>query len=67
MRKSTADKSIRLTWDDGCPVNLYFTAHSKDKSHVSVQHGKLVGQKDVDRVKAFWADRLEALAAILVR
>jgi len=67
VRKSTADKSIRLIWDDGCPVNLYFTAKSKDKSHVSVQHGKLTGQKDVDRVKAYWNDRLGALAAMLVK
>ena len=58
---------IRLTWDDGCPVNLYFTAKGKDKSHVSVQHGKLERKTDVDRVKAFWGKRLGALAEMLVK
>ncbi len=67
VRKSTADKSIRLTWDDGCPVNLYFTAKDKNKSHVSVQHGKLARKTDVDRVKAFWGEHLGTLAEMLVK
>ena len=62
-----AVQSIRLTWDDGCPVNLYFTAKDKNKSHVSVQHGKLARKTDVDRVKAFWGEHLGTLAEMLVK
>jgi len=67
LRKSTVDKSIRLTWEDGCPVSLYFTSKGRGKSSVAVQHGKLARQGDVDRVKAYWGERLGALAAILVK
>lgn len=67
VSKSTADKSIRLTWDDGCPVNLYFIAKGKAKSQVSVQHGKLTRKTDVEAVKAFWGERLGVLAELLVK
>lgn len=65
VNKATTDKSIRTTWDDGNPVVFYFTAKTGHKSHVSVQHGKLAGRADVDRVKAYWHERLGALARIL--
>ncbi len=67
VRKSTVDRSIRLTWADGNPVNLYFTEKGKDKSSVSVQHGRLARQSDVDRVKTYWGERLGALAELLVK
>jgi hypothetical protein len=65
VSKATTDKSIRLKWDDGNSLVLYFTAKTPDKSHVSVQHAGLVGKQDVERVKAFWAERLAELSEIL--
>ena len=67
VRTSTADKSIRLTWEDSRPVNLYFTAKGKAKSQVAVQHGKLERKADIERVKAFWGQRLGVLAEMLVK
>jgi hypothetical protein len=32
---------------------------------VAVQHGKLPTKSDAERMKAFWAERLEALAAVV--
>lgn len=67
VTKATPDKSIRLKWEDGNPLAVHFVSKGKGKSQVSVQHGKLAGKKDVERVKAFWAKRLAALGEILVR
>jgi hypothetical protein len=61
VRTATADKSMRLTWEDGSPVDFYFTAKTPDKSQLAVQHRKLPSKAEADRLKAFWATRLEAL------
>jgi uncharacterized protein YndB with AHSA1/START domain len=66
VRTATRNKSARWTWPDGTLVQLYFTPRGKGKSQVAVQHGKLTGKEAVAERKAFWADRLGALAETLV-
>lgn len=66
VRTSTAPRSIRLTWPDGCPVELWFTAKGEAKSSVQIQHRKLASKEDVLRVKEDWAMRLEDLKSYLV-
>lgn len=61
VRTSVEDKSMRLDWDDDTQVNLFFTAKGPAKSTVSVQHGKLSKKADVEKAKAFWDERLNAL------
>jgi hypothetical protein len=61
VRTATADRSMRLDWDDGTQVNLFFTAKGAAKSAVAVQHAKLSAKADVERRKAFWSERLDAL------
>jgi hypothetical protein len=67
VRGATPQKRMRLRWGDNTPVEVAFAARGKGKSQVAVQHGKLSTKSDADRMKAFWADRLEALAAEVTR
>ncbi|HYH05876.1 MAG TPA: hypothetical protein VEK11_02345 [Thermoanaerobaculia bacterium] len=65
VRTSQQDKSLRMTWEDGTSVELWFTAKGDAKSSVAVQHVKLPDKESVARVKAYWTERLNALAALL--
>ena len=65
VRKSTPHRSIRLQWEDGLPVELWFTAKGDAKSSVQIQHRKLATKEDIARIKAEWMDRLTALTGFL--
>ena len=66
IRGATMDKSMRITWSDGkTSVDANFYAKGKDKSQVAVQHGKLADAKQAARMKAYWAEKLDRLQAIL--
>lgn len=66
VRTSQKDKSMRITWGDGTSVELWFTARDKAKSQVAVTHAKLADKASAERMKAYWAGRLAALAEVLV-
>jgi uncharacterized protein YndB with AHSA1/START domain len=66
IRKSTPDKSLRITWPDGTTsldVELY--PKGDGKTHVTIQHTKLADAAAVKREKAFWAEALGRLKAQL--
>lgn len=65
VRKATPEKSMRCTWEDGLPVDVYFTAKGEEKSRVSLQHRKLPSKDAADRVREEWSARLAALADLL--
>jgi hypothetical protein len=65
MRSTNANKAMRLAWDDDTPVQLGFYAKTADRSSVAVQHSKLPDKATSDRMKALWAERLDALAELL--
>jgi hypothetical protein len=65
VRKATADRSMRITWDDGSSVEVGFYAKGEAKSQVAVQLGKLASKQAADERKAFWGERLKALAELL--
>ncbi len=67
VRGATPPKRMRLRWNDNTSVEVAFAARGKAKSQVAVQHGRLPTKSDAERMKAFWAERLEALAAELTR
>ncbi len=67
VRTATPEKVMRLRWDDGTAVDVFFIARGKEKTQVAVQHRKLPTKSDAERMKAFWAERLEALAAVVAR
>jgi hypothetical protein len=67
VRGATPNKSIRLRWEDGSPIDVGFYARGEAKSQVAIDHRKLPTKADADRVRAFWSERLDALAAMMKR
>jgi uncharacterized protein YndB with AHSA1/START domain len=66
VRKATLNKSMRITWIDGrSSVEVYFWIKGEAKSQIVVQHCKLESPKDVARWKAYWAEALLKLQALL--
>jgi uncharacterized protein YndB with AHSA1/START domain len=65
VRKATAGKSMRITWEDGTSVEVGFFAKGDGKSVVQLTHGKLPSKADAEARKAYWAERLGALALLL--
>jgi hypothetical protein len=64
IRTATSDKSMRVTWEDGSSVQLWFNSKDANRSVVAVQHAKLASRADADRVRGFWTDRLETLGSL---
>lgn len=63
VRTANANKTMRTLFEDGTPVQFYFTAKG-EKSAVSVQHEKLADKETAERMKQWWGERLDALAAL---
>jgi len=67
VRKSTENKSLRITWADGTNVDVNLFAKGPAKSQVAVEHGKLAGVVQVRGAKEYWAAALARLQALLER
>ena len=65
VRTSVPNKSLRLTWEDGSSVEVYLVAKGRSKTLVAIQHTRLPNRDTANRMKAFWAEHLEALATHL--
>lgn len=65
VRGATPNKSMRLRWEDGSPIDAGFYAKGAAKSQVALDHRKLASKADADRIRAFWSERLDALAAMM--
>jgi uncharacterized protein YndB with AHSA1/START domain len=65
VRAATPSRSVRLRWDDGTRVEVTLVAKTGGKTTVQVQHRGLPNRAAVDRLKRYWAERLDALAALL--
>lgn len=65
VRRATDGKSMRITWPDQTSVEAYFLGKGEQKSQVAVQHGKLAGKKDVERMKKYWQAALDRLEKVL--
>jgi uncharacterized protein YndB with AHSA1/START domain len=61
VRTALVDRSIRVDWQDGTQVNVFFTAKGPEKSTMTVQHTKLTSRDAVNEAKAFWQERFDAL------
>jgi len=62
VRKSTKNKSMRVTWKDGkTSLSINFAAKEKGKSQVVVQHMKLPSATAASRMKTYWAKALDRL------
>jgi hypothetical protein len=65
VRTAIEEKSLRVTWEDGTSVELYFAAKGPEKSQVAIQHRKLGTKAQAEKAKSYWGDRLEELAKVL--
>ncbi|CAN5875592.1 hypothetical protein BH23GEM9_BH23GEM9_07920 [soil metagenome] len=65
VRTSKKPRSLRLDWNDGTIVALWFTSRGPAKSTVSVQHTKVPDAATAERLKAYWTVQLDALATLL--
>ena len=68
VRTSSKPKSARFDWGDGTTrVNVGFTAKGGGKSAVALEHSRLADEKEAERMKAYWRDRVVALKKLLER
>jgi uncharacterized protein YndB with AHSA1/START domain len=66
IREAIPDRSMRIAWIDGdTTVTVTFFANGRAKSQVQVIHEGLPDAATVERVKAYWAEHLERLRALL--
>lgn len=69
IKTSTVDKSMRVTWEDGTPVEIYFwakgTSGAAPKSQVQLQHRGHPTRARADEIRTFWTERLAALGEFL--
>ena len=65
IRKATPHKWVRITWEDGTAVDVTLLSKGPGKSAAQVTHRKLADKRDVARLKAWWGERLDALARVL--
>jgi hypothetical protein len=65
VSKATPGKTVRMRWEDGTPVEAYFTAKGAAKTQVAIAHRKLASKAVADERKAYWSERLEALSTLL--
>jgi uncharacterized protein YndB with AHSA1/START domain len=65
VKKATPNRSVRMRWDDGTPVEVWIVPKGTKKTTAQIQHRKLVDKDDADRRKHYWDGRLTALAKVL--
>ena len=66
VRKTTAHKSMRVTWHDGkSSLEISFLPQGDDKSQIVVQHSKLPDAKSSARMKTYWKRALDRLRSSL--
>jgi hypothetical protein len=65
-RTATKPKSARFDWGDGeTRVVVGFEAKGDAKSVVALEHARLPGAAEAERMKAFWRERVTALKEVL--
>jgi hypothetical protein len=65
-RTATKPKSARFDWGDGATrVIVSFARKGEAKSTVALEHARLGGAEDADRMKAYWREHLSVLKSEL--
>lgn len=65
VRKATPHKSIRILWGDDTLLSVNFWPKGSLKCQVVPQHAKLPSPEAAEKMKAYWAEKLEALRLFL--
>lgn len=64
VRVAHVDRSMRITWTDGTPLDVNFLSKGASKSSMHLQHREQPTKAAADRVRAFWTERLGALGEV---
>jgi hypothetical protein len=59
IRKGTPGKSMRITWPDKTRVDVNFYDKGNDRCQVSVQHTRLANATQAEKMKIYWAAKLD--------
>ena len=66
VRKSTPEKSMRITWPDPpSHLDVYFVPKGDTRSQLAISHRKLADAKAVASLKAFWSCALSRMKETL--
>lgn len=65
IRKATPHKSIRILWADRTNLSVNFWPKGPLKCQVVPQHAHLPTAEAAEKMKAYWAEKLEALRGYL--
>ena len=65
IRTAKKPKTMRIGLDDGTLVVVGFYPKGEQKSQVAIQHQKISSKAEAEKLKTFWGERFEALAALL--
>jgi len=65
VKKATPNRSVRMLWNDGTPVEVWIVPKGAKKTAAQVQHRKLASKEDADSRKKYWDERLAALADVV--
>ena len=66
VRTKTADRSMRVSWNDNkTSLEINFYPKAADKTQVVVQHSKLPDAKSSAKMKTYWGKALDRLRASL--
>lgn len=66
IKKSTLNKSMRMTWKDGkTSLQISFLGKGDGKSQVVVQHSKLPDAKAAAKMKSYWGKALDRLREVV--
>jgi hypothetical protein len=65
VKKATPNRSVRMLWDDGTPVEVWIVPKGANKTAAQVQHRKLASKEDADVRKKYWDERLAALREVV--
>ncbi|HET8569814.1 MAG TPA: hypothetical protein VFM93_12620 [Candidatus Limnocylindria bacterium] len=65
VRRSAPGKVIRMERRDGTRIDVWFTEKGPSKTTAALEETNVGDRATVERRKAYWAERFDALAAIL--
>jgi hypothetical protein len=65
VRKATPHKSIRILWGDDTLLSVNFWPKGSLKCQVVPQHAKLPSPEAAEKMKTYWAEKLEDLRVFL--
>lgn len=61
VRKATAPKSVRITWEDGTKVEVILLKKGETKSQAQIQHDGFLSKAAAERMRAWWTERMATL------